>query len=185
MLLTHPASSPPLSLVADFAVCKGEVKAVTSFGSTMSNLAVFVFSFTCHQNIFSVCNEISNRTQTKVDSVIFLSIGTALALYLAVAWSGLLTFGDSLQSDILLNYPQSALVTTMRVFVALLVLFSYPLQLDPSRRCITTLIKKVAGEAGDGAGADREGDAKESGECRKYVSVMAAVASSNARRHHS
>ena len=95
--------------------------------------------------------------------MIFLSIGTALALYLAVAWSGLLTFGDSLQSDILLNYPQSVLVTTMRVFVALLVLFSYPLQLDPSRRCITTLIKKLKGDV-DEADAGGLADAKESGE---------------------
>ncbi|GMI11829.1 hypothetical protein TrVE_jg6533 [Triparma verrucosa] len=125
------------------AVCVGEKDSFTTFESTMSNLAVFVFSFTCHQNIFSVCNELKERTQAKVNTVIFISIGAALLLYLLVAWSGFNTFGSSLQSDILLNYPQNGLVTTMRIFVALLVIFSYPLQLDPSRRCIITLINKL------------------------------------------
>ena len=130
----------------DAQQCVGAKPAFTTFSSTMSNLAVFVFSFTCHQNIFTVCNELSpSNRQRNVDLVILVAIGASLCLYLLVAWSGLLTFGDSLQSDILLNYPQSALVTTMRVFVALLVVFSYPLQLDPSRRCIITLVKKVRG----------------------------------------
>lgn len=53
------------------AVCVGDKDSFTSFESTMSNLAVFVFSFTCHQNIFSVCNEIKDRTQAKVNTVIF------------------------------------------------------------------------------------------------------------------
>ncbi|GMH79020.1 hypothetical protein TrLO_g7728 [Triparma laevis f. longispina] len=131
------------------AVCVGDKDKFTSFESTMSNLAVFVFSFTCHQNIFSVCNEIKDRTQAKVNTVIFTSIGAALLLYLMVAWAGFNTFGSSLQSDILLNYPQNALVTTMRIFVAFLVIFSYPLQLDPSRRCIITLINKLRKGNGD------------------------------------
>jgi len=77
-------------------------------------------------------------------------------LYLVVAWAGYSTFGDNVDSDILNNYPKNGLVTTMRIFVALLVIFSYPLQLDPSRRCITTLINKLR-DRGIEAGDDDEG----------------------------
>mmetsp|Transcript_13228 Transcript_13228/g.26989 ORF Transcript_13228/g.26989 Transcript_13228/m.26989 type:complete len:475 (+) Transcript_13228:419-1843(+) len=123
--------------------CKGTTELTKPFGSTLKKLSTFVFAFTCHQNIFSVCNEIRDRRQAAVEKVIAASISTGLVLYLVVAWSGYNTFGSNVESDILNNYPLNALVTTMRIFVALLVIFSYPLQLDPSRRCITTLVNKV------------------------------------------
>ena len=123
--------------------CKGPTDLTKPFKDTLQKLSTFVFAYTCHQNIFSVCNEISNRTQSAVDRVIATSITVGLVLYLVVAWAGYETFGDNVQSDILKNYPKNALVTTMRIFVALLVIFSYPLQLDPSRRCVTTLVNKI------------------------------------------
>jgi amino acid permease len=33
---------------------------------TLKYMSVFVFSFTCHQNIFFVCNEIKDNTQVRV-----------------------------------------------------------------------------------------------------------------------
>ncbi|GMH64328.1 hypothetical protein TrRE_jg4557, partial [Triparma retinervis] len=123
--------------------CKGDVEAAKPLGDTLTKLSTFVFAYTCHQNIFSVCNEISDRSQRAIDAVIATAISAGLALYLVVAWAGYETFGDYVQNDILKNYPKNALVTTMRVFVALLVIFSYPLQLDPSRRCLTTLLNKL------------------------------------------
>jgi amino acid permease len=44
------------------------------------------------------------------------------------------------KGDILLNYPQSSLVTAMRIGIAIMVIFSYPLQLNPSRHCLKSLI---------------------------------------------
>ena len=35
--------------------CRGAVPLATSMGDTLSALPTFVFSFTCHQNIISVC----------------------------------------------------------------------------------------------------------------------------------
>ena len=150
--------------------CKGSQELTQSLSLTLSKLSTFVFSFTCHQNIFSVCNEIKNRTQGNIDKVIFTSIVSALSLYLIVAWSGYCTFGDSVESDVLNNYPQNGLVTTMRIFVAFLVIFSYPLQLDPSRRCITTLVSKLRSKSDAGGpyspvmnSDDGEGDVREAG----------------------
>lgn len=120
--------------------CRGDVQAWTDPTDTLKNLAIFVFSFTCHQNVFSVVNEIKNRTQLRVNMVITAAIGSALLLYLIVAVEGYRTYGSNVMGDILLNYPQTALVTIMRISIAVMVVLSYPLQLDPARRCITSFV---------------------------------------------
>jgi hypothetical protein len=44
------------------------------------------------------------------------------------------------RSDILLNYPANGLLSCVRVFISFVVAFSYPLQINPGRRCTLTLI---------------------------------------------
>merc|ERR1711862_757175 len=117
---------------------------IASFSDGIKNLAIFVFSFTCHQNIFSVVNEISNRSQRRVDAVIILTIITAIIIYFIVAIEGYNTYGSQVKGDILLNYPQTLMVSCMRIALAIMVLLSYPLQLDPSRRCITSLVHSLS-----------------------------------------
>jgi amino acid permease len=75
-----------------------------------------------------------------VNMVITAAIGSALLLYLIVAFEGYRTYGSNVMGDILLNYPQTALVTVMRISIAVMVVLSYPLQLDPARRCITSFV---------------------------------------------
>jgi len=148
----------------DRPTCVGDKPLTSNLGDTMSVLAVFIFSFTCHQNIFSVCNELVDNTQPRVNKVIITSIGSAFLLNLAISLFGYMTFGSMVDSDILKSYPQNALVTVLRFFIALLVTFSYPLQLDPSRRCMMTLIKQLKhwkkgtreGAGGGGRGAREE-----------------------------
>ena len=124
-------------------VCVGDIEPFTSIPRTVSKLPIFIFSFTCHQNIFPVVNEIQDRSQTRLNAVIFLAIGFALLLFSTVALEGYFTFGSNVMGDILLNYPETAIVTILRICIAIMVALSYPLQLDPSRRCITSLIKVV------------------------------------------
>ena len=123
--------------------CRGEVEPWTSPAQTIQNLAIFVFSFTCHQNIFAVVNELKNRTQFRMDMVIVASIGSALLLYLVVALEGYRTYGNFVLGDILLNYPQTGLVTFMRMSIAVMAILSYPLQLDPGRRCFTSVARSL------------------------------------------
>jgi amino acid permease len=113
---------------------------VTTFESTLANLSIFIFSFTCHQNIFAVVNELKRPTHRRVSTVVATAIGCALILYFIVAIEGYRTFGDNVKGNILLNYPQTGLVTMMRIGITIMVIFSYPLQLDPSRRCLTSII---------------------------------------------
>lgn len=125
-------------------VCQGETMIMASFSDGIKNLAIFVFSFTCHQNIFSVVNEISNRSQKRVDIVIALTIISALLIYSIVSINGYHTYGSEVKGDILLNYPETFMVSCMRIALSIMVLLSYPLQLDPSRRCITSMVNSCS-----------------------------------------
>ena len=88
-------------------------------------------------------NEIELLSQRRVDIVIITAIGSALFLFCVVAVEGYRTFGEFVRGDILLNYPENSQVTFLRICIAIMLALHYPLQLDPSRRCITSLIKVV------------------------------------------
>ena len=126
--------------IDDDEVCVGEKSNFKTDMNTLRVLSIFIFGFTCQQNIFAVVNELKQRTPSRVNSVIGLAIGTALLLYITVAGFGYETYGDEVESDILVNYPETYLTSTARLFVSLLVAFSYPLQAHPARRCILTLV---------------------------------------------
>ena len=112
--------------------CVGEKIAIVDHPQTILRaLPIFVFGFTCQQNIFSVVNELRMPTPHRVSGVVFAAVGTALVLYAAVALFGYSTFGSSVHSDILTNYPDNLLTTLARTSVTIMVTFSYPLQVRP------------------------------------------------------
>lgn len=100
----------------------------------------------------------------RINNVVVSAIGTAMILYFIVSAFGYSTYGDNVESDILTNYPgkrewfcldlsmlmmsrvfyaETYLTSFARLFVSLLVSFSYPLQCHPARRCIITLVSNV------------------------------------------
>ena len=89
---------------------------------------IFVFGFTCQQNIFSIVNEIENPTIGRVNKVIVGSIGTAVVTYLAVAACGYATYGSLVESDVSVYiYIYICVCVCVFVFVSLalaLTLFS-------------------------------------------------------------
>lgn len=123
--------------------CRGEVVAFTDIPTTVSKLPIFVFAFTCHQNIFPVVNELQARTQSRLNTVIASSIGIALVVFYIVAMEGYFTFGSLTRGDVILNYPETFNVTLLRICIAVMLTLHYPLQLDPSRRCIQSLLTVV------------------------------------------
>ena len=68
---------------------------------TLKNLPIFVFGFTCHQNIFAVNNELRDPTRRRLDMVVMGAVSLALAFYLVIANAGYATFGASIHSDVL------------------------------------------------------------------------------------
>jgi amino acid permease len=69
--------------------------------SALSRFPVIVFAYTCHQNMFSILNEIKNNSPYRTTSVITASIGSAGSIYVLVAITGYLSFGDHVGGNII------------------------------------------------------------------------------------
>ncbi|KAF0395541.1 vacuolar amino acid transporter 5 [Gigaspora margarita] len=115
---------------------KDKIHLINFSGKFFANLPIFVFSFTCHQNVFSVCNELKNNAQNRVNSVIFVSIGTSAIVYQIIGILGYLSFGDDVWPNIIAMYRASTFITIGRIAIVILVIFSYPLQAHPARACL-------------------------------------------------
>lgn len=50
--------------------------------------------------MFSILNEISNNSHVRTTSVVFASIGTAVFIYILVATTGYLSFGNAIGGNI-------------------------------------------------------------------------------------
>jgi len=108
LIVLYACDVPGLDPCADIDAsdtCVGDKGNFSLTMQTLRVLSIFVFGFTCQQNIFPVCNELRNRTPARVNIVIGGAIMTAISLYLIVASFGYSTYGDEVESDILVNYP--------------------------------------------------------------------------------
>lgn len=143
-------AEPSLACARDDGLneCRGTMRELPDAGALRA-LPIFVFGFTCQQNVFSVVNELRVPTMARINGVILLSVAIALLLYSVVALSGYLTYGQKVQADILLSYPpDSPWVSAARAALAVVVVLSFPLQAHPSRKCALTLLRAVAHAAG-------------------------------------
>lgn len=73
--------------------------------NTMRVFSIFIFGFTCHQNMFTIVNELHAVTVGRCNRVIFYAVGTAVSVYLVIANFGYSTYGDNVESNILVSYP--------------------------------------------------------------------------------
>jgi len=127
----------------DDGECRGDRQLATLTVDTMRVFSIFVFAFACQTNIFGVVNELRNPTQTRYDIVSGGAIATAAVIYSVVACAGYATYGDNVEDNILINYPNNTLTSVARIFVSLLVAFSYPVIAHPARSCILGLWRSM------------------------------------------
>ncbi|OWB80680.1 hypothetical protein B5S32_g4973 [[Candida] boidinii] len=104
-----------------------------SVSRMLSNFPIFVFAYTCHQNMFSIVNELKINTPKMINNIIEFAIGMACFLYILVGVSGYLTFGDLVQGNVIAMYPDSTGTTIGRIAIVILVMLSFPLQCHPCR----------------------------------------------------
>ncbi|KAI5796285.1 transmembrane amino acid transporter protein-domain-containing protein [Peziza echinospora] len=130
-------------LKGDTLADRGEVNLVKWSGaiSALSSFPVMVFAYTCHQNMFSILNEIEDNSHKSTTSVITGSIGSAAVIYLLVAITGYLSYGSNVNGNIISMYPPSVASTIGRAAIVILVMFSYPLQIHPCRASIDNILK--------------------------------------------
>ncbi|ORY25153.1 putative transporter [Naematelia encephala] len=123
---------------------RGEVRLGRFASNTLSSFPVQVFAYTCAQNIFPIYNELKDKTQKRMNTVIFTSIGSACLCYEVLGIIGYITFGSKVGSNIIAMYPASSVFIALgRLGIVLLVGLSYPLQLLPCRECVNTLTSPI------------------------------------------
>ncbi|KAK3331448.1 transmembrane amino acid transporter protein-domain-containing protein [Apodospora peruviana] len=122
---------------------RGDVHLITWEGpvAALSSLPVVIFAYTCHQNMFSILNEIKDNSPASIVAVIGGSIGSAASVYILVAITGYLTFGDNVQGNIVGMYPASIASTIAKAAIVILVTFSIPLQVHPCRASIDAVLR--------------------------------------------
>ncbi|KAI8607337.1 transmembrane amino acid transporter protein-domain-containing protein, partial [Chytriomyces sp. MP71] len=118
----------------------GDVVWLKVDGTFFKTLPIFVFAFTCHQNIFAVHNELIDNALPIVSRVIHLSIGTAFFVYQTIGITGYLTFGNTVGGNIIAMYPPSSVITGGQISLAMLFLLSYPLQCHPARASLEKVL---------------------------------------------
>ncbi|KAH8662376.1 transmembrane amino acid transporter protein-domain-containing protein [Xylariales sp. PMI_506] len=128
---------------ADSVPNRAPVRVITWDGpiSALSTFPVVVFAYTCHQNMFSIVNEIKDNSPKSIMGVITSSIGSAASIYVLVAITGYLTFGDDIKGNIVSMYPPSIASTIAKAAIVILVLFSIPLQVHPCRASIDAVLR--------------------------------------------
>lgn len=91
--------------------------------------------------MFSIVNEIKDNSPGSLVGVIGSSIGSAASVYILVAITGYLTFGNDIQGNIVGMYPQSLASTIAKAAIVFLVTFSVPLQVHPCRASIDAVLR--------------------------------------------
>ena len=122
---------------------RGPIRAVKpeSALSALSSLPVIVFAYTCHQNMFSIVNEIRDNRPKIISSVIVSAIGSACTIYIIVAITGYLSFGNNVAGNIVGMYKPNVSSTIGKLAIVILVMFSYPLQVHPCRASCVAVLK--------------------------------------------
>lgn len=91
--------------------------------------------------MFSILNEIKDASPARTTAVVTASIGSAASIYVLVAITGYLSFGDNIVGNIVSQYVPSAASTIGRAAIVVLVMFSYPLQVHPCRASLDAVTK--------------------------------------------
>lgn len=107
----------------------------------LSSFPVIVFAYTCHQNMFSILNEIKDNSHLRTTTLVAASIGIAGSTYILVAITGYLSFGNEIGGNIVAQYAPSVSATIGRAAIVVLVMFSYPLQVHPCRASVDAVLK--------------------------------------------
>lgn len=91
--------------------------------------------------MFSILNEIKDASPARTTAVVTASIGSACSIYILVAITGYLSFGDKVLGNIVAQYMPSVASTIGRAAIVVLVMFSYPLQVHPCRASLDAVTK--------------------------------------------
>ncbi|KAJ3043059.1 hypothetical protein HDV00_005967 [Rhizophlyctis rosea] len=135
-------------------------------GEIAEVVPVFLFAFTCQQNIFSVYNELVAATARAKASgkpqrpggasvhdiykIIDLAVATCAFTYISVGVAGYIAFGDGVDSILLNNYGNGFPVLVGRLAYAMLAALSYPIYVHPCRDAVDSFLSSCCATCGIG-----------------------------------
>ena len=126
----------------DDGPCRGDHVWVNSDATSFLKVfSIFIFALGCQANIFALLNEIQEPTKKRIDDLFSSAVVTAGLCYIIYGCCGYATYGDSIKSDSIINYPANTLDAVIGIFVSFVVAFSYPLQINPCRRSLLTMLQ--------------------------------------------
>lgn len=109
--------------------------------ASIRSIPVFVFAFTCHQNIFSVHNEAENPSPRFMTRLINTCIVVSGLLYLFFSLLSYADFGDYLENNVFLNYPIDGTPYVIgRLAFTMLAIVSFPLMTHPCRKSLIAIL---------------------------------------------
>lgn len=126
--------------VTDDNHCGGEITDAKLSLSILKTLAIITFAFTCHVQLLPVANEVAEYSQPKMDMICGMSVLLCMMLYACIGYMGYMSYGDDVEGDVLLSYPNIGVVIAGRVGITTLVGVSYPLMAKPTRDSIISLM---------------------------------------------
>lgn len=105
----------------------------SSVTGVFSTFSIIVFAFSGQQNMFSIINEAKDKSLTNLTRLINFAIILSSVLFIGVGLTGYLTFGSSVNGNVILSYPNGATTWLGRLSIVFMVLFSFPLMFYPAR----------------------------------------------------
>jgi len=138
-----PVGGPPEQEVS---VGPPPSSAYTSVPGMFECASIYIFAFSCAQNIPGLVLELDNATMQRIDLMIVMAIGLCTALFLAIGGCGSIAFGASVNGNLLKSFPFEhgtaigLVATAARFAIVLNVLGTFPLQMFPARASLAQLL---------------------------------------------
>ena len=119
-----------------------------SFISLVKSMPVVMFAFTCQVNVFSIYEELENKSAKRMDRISGGAVKTCVIAYLLMGVFGYLNFGDDTQGNILKNYcvqdTRDPLMISAFICIVITIVMAYPLNIFPSRYTIEVILARWA-----------------------------------------
>ncbi|CAD27089.2 putative AMINOACID TRANSPORTER [Encephalitozoon cuniculi GB-M1] len=106
----------------------------------MGGFGKFVFSFTCHQNIFAIHSEMEDNSLPRMKRLIYMVASSAAVIYISFGVLNYLLYGEAVKDNVLENYPNDILASVVRGLYIVVMGVSYPLQVNPCRSHLINII---------------------------------------------
>ncbi|XP_033847083.1 sodium-coupled neutral amino acid transporter 7 [Periophthalmus magnuspinnatus] len=119
----------------------------TSWTAVFNAMPTICFGFQCHVSCVPVFNSMTRKEIKPWGLVVTLSMIICLFVYTGTGVCGFLTFGSSVQQDVLMSYPPNDIaVAFARAFIVVCVVTSYPILHFCGRAVIEGLWLRFQGE---------------------------------------